>query len=119
MKVWHDDIRVPPDDTWTWVRTNSEAKRLLEAQKVNEINMDYDLGLEHLDPAEHEDADFLRGQGEETGGDLARWMVKRDLTPPKVVIHSWSQHGRDSIQETMQAAGVDSEIKPFDPTCRR
>ena len=31
MKIWVDDIRTPPDDTWEWVKTSQEAIDLLES----------------------------------------------------------------------------------------
>lgn len=28
-KLWHDDVRRPPDNTWLWARTNAEAVAFL------------------------------------------------------------------------------------------
>jgi hypothetical protein len=44
IRLWHDDVRPPPDDSWTWARTNDAAKAVLEAHPVCEISLDHDLG---------------------------------------------------------------------------
>jgi hypothetical protein len=44
MKVFLDDTRLPPDDSWTVVRTVQEALGLLAAGRVGEISLDDDLG---------------------------------------------------------------------------
>lgn len=30
MKIWVDDIRTPPDETWIWLETSDEAIEWLE-----------------------------------------------------------------------------------------
>jgi hypothetical protein len=42
-KVWLDDLRPRPDDTWTAVTTPSAAIKLLETGKVEVISLDHDL----------------------------------------------------------------------------
>lgn len=44
MKIYLDDIRNPPDDTWVVCRTAEEAINLLWVYKVHEISLDHDLG---------------------------------------------------------------------------
>lgn len=44
MKIWLDDIRTPPDKTWTWVKRAVVAKMLIASGKVFEISLDNDLG---------------------------------------------------------------------------
>lgn len=48
-KLWLDDVRHPPDETWVWVKTSSEAiKELLagiySGGDYREISFDHDLG---------------------------------------------------------------------------
>lgn len=45
MKLWIDDIRTPPDDTWHICRTVLSAIRALHAFKgnVTHINLDHDI----------------------------------------------------------------------------
>ncbi len=45
MKLWIDDERPPPDDTWTWVKTSSEAIGAWERGSPVMISFDHDLGL--------------------------------------------------------------------------
>lgn len=46
MKVYLDDIRNPPDDTWIIARNYNQAINLLKTGKVTEISFDHDLGLD-------------------------------------------------------------------------
>lgn len=54
MKLWLDDERPPPDDTWTWVRTAGEAIMFLAVHNlvtvggrdhVTHVSFDHDLGV--------------------------------------------------------------------------
>lgn len=63
MKLWLDDERTPPDDTWTWVRTAGEAimflavhnapcksvmgvgNAVLKQGTVTHVSFDHDLGI--------------------------------------------------------------------------
>lgn len=87
MKIWHDDIRRPPDESWEWARTNGHAKKLLLTGQVDEISLDRDLGLHNEDP-DQPDAWLLMGTGEETGDDLVKWMCAQGIFPAKITIHS-------------------------------
>lgn len=122
MKLWHDDIRPPPDSSWTWVRTNSQAKAfLLAARKANaayeEISLDHDLGLDYIDPKVYESRPeelwVLRGEGKETGLDLVHWMCENDLVPSKVTIHSWNPAGAENMAARLNNFGHDCTIAPF------
>lgn len=44
MKLWLDDVRTPPDDTWTWAKTFEGAVELFNTEPVVEISFDHDLG---------------------------------------------------------------------------
>lgn len=49
MKIWLDDKRNPPDDTWVWCKSSLEAFAALyraetEDNQVTEIAFDFDLG---------------------------------------------------------------------------
>jgi hypothetical protein len=44
MRLWIDDLRAPPDDTWTWVQSSAHAIALLEIQNFDIISFDHDLG---------------------------------------------------------------------------
>lgn len=44
MKLWLDDVRTPPDETWEWKRTYDEALEVISKNLVKEISFDHDLG---------------------------------------------------------------------------
>jgi hypothetical protein len=46
MKSWLDDIRTPPDESWTWVKAVAEAVGFMEAERVTEASLDHDLGMD-------------------------------------------------------------------------
>lgn len=104
MKLFHDDIRRPPDNSWVWARTNEDAKSVLLAYEVETISLDHDLGLDGLDP-DLPDAIYLRGQGEQTGLDLVDWMLANDCVPPHVTVHSMNAPAADRMVKALQARG--------------
>ena len=46
MKLWIDDLRAPPDETWTWAKTSADALLVLKhfASDLAEVSFDHDLG---------------------------------------------------------------------------
>jgi hypothetical protein len=44
VKLYVDDLRGPPDATWTVARTSAEALELLAGGEVSELSLDHDLG---------------------------------------------------------------------------
>jgi hypothetical protein len=127
VKLWHDDIRLPPDDSWVWARTNEQAKAILIGTIgfPSECSLDHDLGLHECDPHE-EDADLRMGQAADTGYDLVKWMVEADCVPPKVTIHSWNTQGAknmaDYIVNAFRHKAITNKpvviVQPFDLSIR-
>jgi hypothetical protein len=126
LRIWHDDARVPPDSSWLWVRTNDEAKELLEkadAPPCTEISLDHDLGLHGLGIEETDDWDKIieityalaETVGEETGLDLVEWMIENDCVPPLITIHSWNPDGAMRMARRLADNGHDVLIRPYDP----
>ncbi len=114
-KLWHDDVRPPPDDTWTWAKTNAEAELALTVLEIEECSLDHDLGAKYCDDADIEEILRLAGPSLEGSGlDLARWMVENDKVPPKVRIHSWNNIGAMQMARTIADAGYAVTIRPFD-----
>lgn len=122
MKIWFDDVRPPPDDSWAWCRTNAEARVLMipdskMKKNVVEISLDHDLGFHDVelpdDPDELAEVLILRGSSEETGEQLVRWMIENDLVPPKITIHSWNPDGARRMAQLLNAAGHDVFVEPF------
>lgn len=92
MKLFLDDIRNPPDDTWVVVRTAQEAIRALATGTVTVISFDHDLGWEEV----------------MSGNDVARWIERMvahgTIKLPKWSVHSMNPVGAQNIRATMQAA---------------
>lgn len=63
-KLWVDDIRMPPDDTYDIARTFGDAIVKLTATNYTDIYLDHDL------------ADFT-DMRERTGYDVVMWLVER------------------------------------------
>lgn len=93
MKLWLDDLRVPPDTSWTWVKTAQEALDLLRKRIPDEISFDHDLG-----------------ESDQTGYTVAREIEARCWTGQpghnrriKWHIHSANPVGRANIQAAMES----------------
>lgn len=97
MKLWHDDWRPAPDDTWEIARTNEEALAYLETGKVEEASLDYVLG-----------------SFEENGMMLVEAMIEREHIPPKVNIHSWSSEADKMARALLDAGCLDVTVEASD-----
>lgn len=116
MRIWHDDVRRPPDDTWEWARTNKRAKALLLVNRelAEEISLDHDLGCENVDP-DAPDAIYLAGPSNEGSGyDLVCWMIEQSLVPPIVTIHSWNPVGAQNMAARLNRFGHNCIIKRYE-----
>lgn len=105
MKIWLDDIRAPPDQTWTICRKAEEAIDLIVKHKheIFEISFDHDLG-----------------EGK-NGNHVARvielLIEKGDLIRvPKWSIHSANPVGADNIRSTMLSATNLSKRNKHEPS---
>jgi hypothetical protein len=112
VRVWHDDVRPPPDG-WLWVRTNEDARKILKTGNVQEISLDHDMGLDQLEPSvEHHD---MRGRSEDNGMRLVEWMVANALVPESVVIHSWNLAGARSMYLHLNQHGYGCVFEAYTP----
>lgn len=121
-KLWHDDIRRPPDESWSWARTNAEAVTFIAMHRPDEISLDHDLGLQDHDP-DVDDADMQISQNaalEPDGDDLVNTLIELDIVPPKVTIHSWNPIGADRMASKLRQFDpeCDVAVEPFDPDSR-
>lgn len=96
VKLWLDDSRPAPPD-WLRVTTVASAQRLLEAQLVHEVSLDYDLGwcADCIHRGEH-----LKHTGQRhcphtpTGYDLVAWMAETGHWPKlPPIVHSGNLDG--------------------------
>lgn len=108
IRLWHDDVRPPPDDTWTWAKTNAEAAVALEFEDVAEASLDHDMGCAP------EDGLFARGSSEHDGVELVRWMIDEGHVPKRVTIHSWNQAGAARMADELDEHCSDLHVVPFE-----
>lgn len=90
MKIWVDDIRTPPDDSWQWCKTSADAIQELIVSKmmrdgklggfcsmgfITLMSLDHDLG------------------GDDTTRPVVLWMCENDFWPVEVRVHSANPPG--------------------------
>jgi hypothetical protein len=91
MKIWLDDCREAPDNTWFIARTIEVVKEQLELRRVTCLSLDNDLGL-----------------GEEEGYRLVTWMVETGLWPQ----HECLVHSRNSVAAQRMQEEIAQHFKP-------
>lgn len=110
MKLWHDDVRPPPEG-WTWAKTNVEALEHLRRGDVDECSLDHDLGAENI---HHPLKMFMAGNSAYGSGyDLVVAMCDEGIVPPKVTIHSWNIPGAKRMAERLRDHGHEPYVAPF------
>lgn len=86
MKIWVDDIRQPPDDSWTWCATSEHAISVLKVVKnwytspIEAMSLDHDLG------------------GDDTTRPVVIWMINNNFWPDEIYVHSANPVGREWLE---------------------
>jgi hypothetical protein len=95
VKIWVDDIRTPPDDTWKWLKTSAEAIEWLEDSKVlcKETSAAYNAEIMSLD---HDLG------GDDTTRPIVLWMCENDFWPLEVRVHSQNPVGCDWLNGILE-----------------
>ena len=95
MKLWIDDLREPPDDSWAWVKSSGQARGAMVLcakmrTPVTEISFDHDLG------------------DDDTAMPVARMLEEGahegTLPPIKWHIHSANPVGRMNLKAALESA---------------
>lgn len=93
MKLWVDDERPVPDDSWTSAKTVAEAKdRMIEQGDLEWVSLDYTLSYSSSD----------------SGVDVLVWMIANDKIPTRLTAHSSSWAGRQLIIDVAAAANIEA-----------
>ena len=88
MKLFVDDIRIPPDHTWIVARSSGEALKRCSALWPTELALDHDLG------GEDTIMNFLKGLYE-------MWDGERAI--PAWSVHSGNPVGKKNIVAYMES----------------
>ena len=89
MRLWLDDLRPPPSEEWTWIRTVEEAIPLLEGGRVTEASLDHDLG-----------------EGVDEGYALVLWMAEHDIWSREAIsVHSSNPPGAERMCGVIERYG--------------
>ncbi len=108
MKLWVDDIREAPDESWTVARKVQPALNILSqfTYEWDEISLDHDIENRPDD---------------ETFMPVAYYMamlygnMPRNVKVPKITIHSINPVGARNMHDTLKRYGVESLIEPYTP----
>lgn len=80
MRLWVDDMRLPPAEDWRHARTSAEALEVLSSSQVVEMSLDHDLG------------------GDDDARRIILWLCENpDYWPPEVRVHSMNPVGREYL----------------------
>lgn len=83
MKIWLDDVREPPDSSWTWCQDSKAAIACLRYCQVEEASLDHDLGLW------------------DTGVAVAEWIASMEKPPKVVKVHSMNPVGAKRLRQIL------------------
>ena len=116
-KLFFDDVRDAPDDTWMLARDVAGAKRLMQDYAFDVMSLDHDIGMQMMCEkcyaeiekpvttvmlaSDKELEDKLRTgcQHSEHGTHLAQWMIDTlTVWPDLIIIHSANPYGADRMQ---------------------
>ena len=122
MKLFIDDIRQPPDDSWSLANDVSQAIRYIcqFGESITHISIDHDISFEITmngvsRPFPSPDtfqcvADYIA---------LYYTLHNAPETPfPKIVIHSSNPAGADRIKAILASQGIPSVYIPYKPASR-
>lgn len=105
MRLWLDDVRVPPvdrDGAWTWAKTADEAIAYLKTGQVVEASLDHDLAEDHYPWAPEQQKPGYTSPAK-TGLDVVRFILDNpQFAPSYIHIHSMNPVGRHNMFTELQ-----------------
>jgi hypothetical protein len=108
MKLYLDDIRKAPDDSWTVVRNFEEFQKYIEEHGLPAVvSFDHDLGHGQAYTKPRGKRVWIpREKFEEIrdGYDACKWMLENYGMPDDVRIHSMNPVGAERIRNLIKAA---------------
>lgn len=120
MKLWVDDFRDAPDDTWNTARTTEEAIRAIATMEFDEISLDHDIenrpetfqpvayfiGVKYFIHIIKDGEKFYRM-------DMTNKNIHSPNDVPKITIHSGNPVGAKNMADILSSYGIGSIIKPI------
>lgn len=88
-KLWIDDLREPPDESWHWAKSSGVAISCILSGPFALVSFDHDLG------------------GDDTAMPVARLIEERahdGIEPPRWAIHSANPVGRKNLRAALESA---------------
>lgn len=120
MKLFIDDIRNAPDDTWSTCRTVLSAVRAIDqfGPEITHIALDHDISHEVI--MDGLSRPYPCG---ETFEIVARYitLARRVIGPsfaPQITIHTSNPAGAERMAALLTGAGLSYEIRPAHPANR-
>ena len=115
LKLFVDDFRDAPDDTWNVARTTEEAIRAIATMEFSEISLDHDIENR---PETFQPVAYFIGVKYytdmpvdiEVGGKIHKM---RPLLGPKIFIHSGNPVGAQNMVDILQSYGITSILTPI------
>lgn len=102
VRLFLDDLRSPPDGSWTVVRTVEDAIEVMRKFRVTEMSLDHDLGM-CSECMQGFDGTALTCHHMKTGYDFVLWMVENEQWPEVMpMVHSMNPVGRMNMIRTIQ-----------------
>jgi len=119
MKLWVDDIRNAPDDTWHVARTALEAIRAIARYDFEVISLDHDISHQvHMDalsrpyPCAETFASVAYFIAERYAHKRVMWSeFNAEKWEPKITLHTSNQVAGDEMAEILKEAGLVCEKK--------
>jgi hypothetical protein len=84
LRVFVDDTRTPPSDSWILANNFDEAIEFLRTRDVVELSLDHDLGYDS-----------------KSGYEICKWMVEHDVWPRYVRVHTANPVGRENMVQLL------------------
>lgn len=116
MKLWIDDFRDAPDDSWTEVRKVEPAIKSIVHFNFDEISIDHDIENRPDDETFKPVAYFIgeKYKGVQEMSDFRTGFGPRIQAVPKITIHSDNPVGAKELQAIFKQYGFDNVLwNPF------
>ncbi len=107
MKLWVDDLRDAPDESWTVVRKVQSVINALSLFECDEISLDHDIENRPDDETFFPVAQYIG------------LMYENTHFKPKITIHSINPVGAQNMHDLLFKRGIDSAIIPYAPDMER